>query len=121
MTYCLIVDDSSVIRKVARRIIEGFGFQVTEARDGEQALEQCRLLMPDVILLDHLMPGIDGHEVLKTVRSMPEGKRPKIVFCTTENDLAPITRAMRSGATDYMLKPFDRPLVEAKFQDVGII
>ena len=56
MKTCLVVDDSSVIRKVARRILEGLDFQITEAEDGEQALESCRRQLPEAILLDWNMP-----------------------------------------------------------------
>lgn len=62
MKSCLVVDDSSVIRKVARRILEGMEFQITEAEDGEQALGACQLNLPDAILLDWNMPKMDGYE-----------------------------------------------------------
>ena len=65
MKTCLIVDDSSVIRKVARRILEGLEFQIVEAEDGEQALEACRTHLPEAILLDWNMPKMDGYEFLR--------------------------------------------------------
>jgi two-component system, chemotaxis family, chemotaxis protein CheY len=121
MKRCLVIDDSSVIRKVARRILEGFGFSVTEAADGRQALDACVNEMPDAILLDWNMPVMDGYEFLRALRAMPGGDRPKVVFCTTENDLAHIARAMHAGADEYIMKPFDKEIVEAKFQEVGLI
>jgi two-component system, chemotaxis family, chemotaxis protein CheY len=121
MKRCLIIDDSSVIRKVARRILESFGFSISEASDGRQALDVCMKLMPDAILLDWNMPVMDGYEFLRALRAMPGGDRPKVVFCTTENDLAHIARAMHAGADEYIMKPFDREIVEAKFQEVGLI
>ncbi|HEY7458791.1 MAG TPA: response regulator [Xanthobacteraceae bacterium] len=121
MKRCLIIDDSSVIRKVARRILEGFGFSVTEAADGRQALDSCVKEMPEAILLDWNMPVMDGYEFLRALRAMPGGDRPKVVFCTTENDLAHIARAMHAGADEYIMKPFDKEIVEAKFQEVGLI
>jgi two-component system chemotaxis response regulator CheY len=121
MKRCLIIDDSSVIRKVARRILEGFGFTITEASDGRQALDNCVREMPDAILLDWNMPVMDGYEFLRALRAMPGGDRPKVVFCTTENDLAHIARAMHAGADEYIMKPFDREIVEAKFQEVGLM
>jgi two-component system chemotaxis response regulator CheY len=121
MKRCLIIDDSSVIRKVARRILEGFGFVVSEASDGRQALDACMKEMPDAILLDWNMPVMDGYEFLRALRAMPGGDRPKVVFCTTENDLAHIARAMHAGADEYIMKPFDKEIVEAKFQEVGLI
>jgi two-component system, chemotaxis family, chemotaxis protein CheY len=121
MKRCLIIDDSSVIRKVARRILESFGFSISEASDGRQALDACMTQMPEAILLDWNMPVMDGYEFLRALRAMPGGDRPKVVFCTTENDLAHIARAMHAGADEYIMKPFDREIVEAKFQEVGLI
>jgi two-component system chemotaxis response regulator CheY len=121
MKNCLVVDDSSVIRKVARRILEGLQFQISEAEDGEQALDVCRQRMPDAVLLDWNMPKMDGYEFLRVLRRMPDGDRPKVVFCTTENDVAHIARALHAGANEYIMKPFDKEIVEAKFQEVGLI
>ena len=121
MKTCLVVDDSSVIRKVARRILEGLEFEIAEAEDGEQALEACRERMPDAVLLDWNMPKMDGYEFLRMLRRMPDGDRPKVVFCTTENDVAHIARALHAGANEYIMKPFDKEIVEAKFQEVGLI
>ena len=121
MKRCLVIDDSSVIRKVARRILEGFGFTIVEAADGRQALDVCVREMPDAILLDWNMPKMDGYEFLKALRRLPGGDRPKVVFCTTENDVAHIARALHAGANEYIMKPFDKEIVEAKFQEVGLI
>jgi len=121
MKTCLVVDDSSVIRKVARRILEGLDFQIVEAEDGEQALDACRQQLPAAVLLDWNMPKMDGYEFLRELRRMPGGDAPKVVFCTTENDVAHIARALHAGANEYIMKPFDKEIVEAKFQEVGLI
>ena len=121
MKTCLVVDDSSVIRKVARRILEGLDFQILEAEDGEQALAACRSSLPEAILLDWNMPKMDGYEFLRLLRRLPGGDSPKVVFCTTENDVAHIARALHAGANEYIMKPFDKEIVEAKFQEVGLI
>ena len=121
MKTCLVVDDSSVIRKVARRILEDLDFNIVEAEDGQQAINECRHAMPDAILLDWNMPVMDGLEFLSKLRSADGGDKPKVVFCTTENDVAHIARAMHAGANEYIMKPFDREIVEAKFQEVGLI
>ena len=121
MKTCLVVDDSSVIRKVARRILEGLDFQISEAEDGAKALEACRNELPDGILLDWNMPVMDGYDFLKALRRLPGGERPKVVFCTTENDVVHIARALHAGANEYIMKPFDKEIVEAKFQEVGLI
>ncbi len=121
MKTCLIVDDSSVIRKVARRILEGLDFQIAEAENGEEAVEACGREMPDAILLDWNMPKMDGYDFLRTLRRLPGGDKPRVVFCTTENDVAHIARALHAGANEYIMKPFDKDIVEAKFQEVGLI
>ena len=121
MKHCLVVDDSSVIRKVARRILEGLSFSITEAEDGQQALDACKRDMPDAVLLDWNMPIMDGYEFLGNLRRMPGGDVPKVVFCTTENDVAHIARALHAGANEYIMKPFDKEIVTAKFQEVGLI
>ena len=121
MKTCLVVDDSSVIRKVARRILEGLQFQIIEAEDGEQALQSCQNQLPDAVLLDWNMPKMDGYEFLRQLRRMPGGDVPRVVFCTTENDVAHIARALHAGANEYIMKPFDKEIVEAKFQEVGLI
>jgi two-component system, chemotaxis family, chemotaxis protein CheY len=121
MKTCLVVDDSSVIRKVARRILEGLEFEIAEAENGEEAIEACRQRIPDAILLDWNMPKMDGYEFLRALRRLPGGDKPKVVFCTTENDVAHIARALHAGANEYIMKPFHKDIVEAKFQEVGLI
>ena len=121
MKTCLVVDDSSVIRKVARRILEEMGFSVSEADDGDTALEECAQKFPDAILLDWNMPRMDGLSFLEAVRQMPGGDTPKVVFCTTENDIGKIACALRAGADEYIMKPFDREIIEAKLLQTGLI
>ncbi len=121
MKSCLVVDDSKVIRMVARRILEEMGFAVIEAVDGQEAIDRCLEAMPDAVLLDWNMPVMDGFEFLKELRQMDGGGAPKVVFCTTENDISQIARALKAGANEYIMKPFDRDIVEAKFTEAGII
>ena len=106
---------------MARRILEGLDFQIAEAENGEEAIEACRKQIPDAILLDWNMPKMDGYEFLRALRRLPGGDKPKVVFCTTENDVAHIARALHAGANEYIMKPFDRDIVEAKFQEVGLL
>lgn len=121
MKTCLVVDDSSIVRKVARRIVEALGFQVIEAEDGVEALVHCKKAMPEAILLDWNMPVMDGFQFLGTLRRMPGGDEPMVVFCTTETGIDHITKAMGGGANEYIMKPFDKDIVMAKFQEVGLI
>lgn len=121
MKTCLIVDDSRVIRKVARRILEELSFEIDEAEDGRLALDACKRSMPDVVLLDWNMPVMDGMEFLRTLRASPVEKQPVVMFCTTENDMAHIRAAIEAGADEYVMKPFDREIIETKFSQVGLI
>ena len=121
MRTCLVVDDSTVVRKIARRILEEMEFQVVEAEDGEKALEACKSAMPEAVLLDWNMPNMDGYEFLGNLRRMPGGDVPKVVFCTTENDIDHISRALTAGANEYIMKPFDKEIISAKFAEVGLI
>ena len=120
MKQCLVVDDSKVIRKVARHILETLDFAVEEASDGEEALAAVRLAVPDVILLDWNMPVMSGIQFLRSLAHEPLSVRPKVVFCTTENDLGHIRAAIDAGADEYVMKPFDRDTLESKLQLVGV-
>jgi two-component system chemotaxis response regulator CheY len=119
MKTCLIVDDSRVVRKVARKILEDLGFSCTEAEDGQKALEACTAQMPDAILLDWNMPVMNGIEFLRKLRASPGGGAPKVVFCTTENELSFIQEALSAGANEYIMKPFDGEIVKSKLQQIG--
>ncbi len=121
MTQILVVDDSSVIRKVARRIFEGLRMETVEADNGHTGLQICSAEMPDAILVDWQMPVMDGLAFLSEVRRLPGGQKPKILFCTTENDPAHIARAVNAGATDHVMKPFDKDIMRAKLEDIGLI
>jgi two-component system, chemotaxis family, chemotaxis protein CheY len=115
MKTCLIVDDSEVVRKIARRILEGVKLEISEAENGLHALDQCQQSMPDAIVFDFHMPGMGTVEFLSTLRGMSNGKKPFVVYCTTENDTADISRTIAAGADDYLIKPFDRGSLRAKF------
>ena len=118
---CLIVDDSRIIRKVARRIVEGLGFEVDEAADGAEALSYCGSAMPDVVLLDWNMPVMDGLTFLRRLRGLPDGQEPKVLFCTIETRPERIAEALSAGADDYVMKPFDGEILQSKFAEVGAV
>jgi two-component system chemotaxis response regulator CheY len=121
MKTCLVVDDSRVIRTVARRILEQLSFVVSEAVDGKDALASCQKQMPDAVLLDWNMPVMNGIDFLRALRKAPGGDKPVVVFCTTENDMSRIQAAIEAGANEYIMKPFDREILETKLQQVGLI
>ena len=121
MKNCLVVDDSKVVRMVARKILADLKFDIREATNGEEALNACKQKMPDAVLLDWNMPVMDGIDFLRELRRMPGGDVPVVVFCTTENDIAHIQTAMEAGANEYIMKPFDSDIVATKFAQVGLI
>lgn len=121
MKTCLVIDDSRVIRKITCRILRDLAFEPVEAESGEDALAACQKAMPDVILLDWNLPHMSGIEFLKSLRKEKNGKVPVVLFCTTENDVAHIKEAMGAGADEYIMKPFDRSIIEAKFAEVGLV
>ena len=121
MKRCLVVDDSRVIRKVLCRILGDLRFETEEAEGGLVALEICRRQMPDLIMLDWNLPSMKGIEFLRTLRRERNGSVPLVVFCTTENNVAHITEALGAGANGYIMKPFDRGIIESKLAEVGLI
>ena len=121
MKTCLIVDDSKVVRMVARKILEDLKFAIIEAADGKAALEACNKRMPDAVLLDWNMPVMNGMDFLTSLRKAAGGEKPVVVFCTTENDIAHIQAAMEAGANEYIMKPFDSEIIETKFAQVGLL
>lgn len=121
MKTCLVVDDSRVVRKLVRRILEELDFAVAEAADGEEALAACRSGMPDGIVLDWNMPVMSGPEFLVELRHERGGDRPKVIFCTAENDLEHIARAMEAGGDEYIMKPFDAGILKHKLEQVGLM
>ena len=121
MKSCLIVDDSRVIRMVARRILEDLDFEIQEADNGQNALDHCHSEMPDVVLLDWNMPVMNGIDFLRALRRTAGGEEPVVVFCTTETDMNHIREAIAAGANEYIMKPFDSDIIQAKFDQAGLL
>lgn len=120
MTSCLIIDDSRLVRQVSKRIVEDFGFICQEAEDGQHAYALCQEEMPDLIIVDWNMPVMSGLEFVEKLRAMDNGQNVKVIFCTTEDNLAHIERALRAGATEYIIKPFNRDMIQAKLMHIGL-
>jgi two-component system chemotaxis response regulator CheY len=118
---CLVVDDSRVVRKVARRILEMHGFEVEEAENGAEALAACHRGLPQCVLLDWNMPVMNGLEFLRALRADFGASGPQVVFCTTENDVAAIEAAIEHGAQEYIMKPFDEEILVGKFTQIGLL
>jgi two-component system chemotaxis response regulator CheY len=120
MNICLVIDDSKLIRSIHRQMLAQLGLQVSEAENGEEALQSCADRMPDLVLVDWNMPVMDGFTFLKSLRAMPGGKAPKVVLCTIEADMDHIVRALAEGADEYIMKPFDVEILAAKLKAAGV-
>ena len=117
---CLVVDDSRVVRKVARRMLENHGYDVVEAHDGAAALTEVRRDMPDAVLLDWNMPVMNGLEFLHRLRQEFGPDKPAVVFCTIENDAGHVEQAIAAGAQEFIMKPFDEDILLGKFTQAGL-
>jgi len=120
MKMAMVVDDSKIVRKVTRKILESLGYTVVEAEDGKVALDVFNQHKPSLIMLDWHMPVMNGLEFLKALRALPDGGNPVVIFCTTETDFANIQQAILSGANEYVMKPFDEPIIKGKLEQLGI-
>jgi two-component system chemotaxis response regulator CheY len=116
---CLLVDDSRMIRKVARRIVENAGYAVLEAENGEEGLARCRAAMPDLVITDWNMPVMSGIEFVTALRAIPTAVPPKVVFCTTNSGAKDIHKGIEAGADEYVIKPFDEAALMSRLQAVG--
>lgn len=107
MKHFLIVDDSAIIRKIARRVGEADGLRVSEAESCAQAGQVCDRDMPDVILLDRAIDGGQTAEFVSRLRDSFGTDHPKVIYCSIENDPIYVAMSMRHGVNDYLVKPFN--------------
>ncbi|MER8709198.1 response regulator [Mesorhizobium sp. M1088] len=120
MKRCMFVDNSSVIRKVARRILGGSGMMVIEAASGHEAIEMCAADMPDIIVVDGALPDMQAQDLIRRVRAMESPVVPQVLISLVEVDVGAIMRAKRAGAQGYLLKPFNRPQLLECFRALKI-
>ncbi len=121
MPKCLIADDSKIMRMLIRKILENFGFDVSEAEDGEEVLEQCLNQQPDLIISDWNLPIIDGVDVLYKIRGDRKIKQPYFMFCSYITDTAIIRQAIDGGADDFIIRPFDEDIIGSKLAILGLL
>jgi putative two-component system response regulator len=110
----LIVDDEAAGRETLQSVLEGEGYQLEMAENGLQALEKARRLLPDVIVLDIMMPGMTGFEVCERIRNDPQIAEIPIIVLTALDDRESLLTALKSGADDFISKPFDRYELRAR-------
>jgi putative two-component system response regulator len=110
----LIVDDDPAGRQTLESILEGQGYRLEMAENGLEALEKARQILPDVILLDVMMPGMDGFEVCQRIRSDPLLAEIPVIMLTALDDKKSLLDGLESGADDYITKPYDRHELRAR-------
>lgn len=114
----LIVDDEEAGRQTLESILEGEGYQLVMAENGQQAIETAKAVLPDVILLDVMMPGMTGFEVCERIRNNPSIAEIPIIVLTALDDRESLLTALKAGADDFITKPFDRFELRARL--IGI-
>lgn len=118
MKRLMIADGSDIVRKVGKKILSELGYQVMEASSGREALVRCEKELPDVMIVD---AGLDDAlNLISNVRALPEGKGVKIYYCVVEAELKVMMAGKRAGASDFLLKPFDREILTKTFGDKAI-
>ena len=120
MKRCLFVDDSSVIRKVAKRILGGSDIVVVEAATGLDAIEICSSDMPDVVVVDGGLPDMQAVDLIRRIRAIESPVKPQILVSLVEVDVGSIMRSKRAGAQGYLLKPFNRAQLLESFRFLKI-
>jgi DNA-binding response OmpR family regulator len=101
----LVVDDDPNALDIVRTYLESKGYKVSTAKDGQEALAQLERVRPAIVLLDVMMPGMDGWEVARVIKNHPVFGRTRVVMLTARSDFADKHEGLRSGADDYIVKP----------------
>jgi len=114
----LVADDDATVRLLARESLEDEGFEVGEAADGVEALAAFQALSPDLVLLDLMMPRMDGYATCKALRQFPDGEHVPVLILTGLTDMESIDRAYKVGATDFATKPVNWLLLRHRVQYV---
>ena len=114
----LIVDDEYIGRETLQSVLEGEGYDLEMAENGPQAIEKAKQLLPDVILLDVMMPGMTGFEVCQRIRSDPQIAEIPIIILTALDDRESLLNALKAGADDFISKPFDRYELRARLMGI---
>lgn len=118
MSTVLIVDDDLTARETLVAMLEGEHYDLQLAKDGAQALQLLEQIQPDLILLDVMMPGMDGYEVCRRIRSTPQLAEVPIILLTALDDRASLVRGIESGADDFLSKPADRRELTARVRTI---
>lgn len=117
----LIIEDSRVIRVIVGKALQEMGFTPLEAEDGKTALEMCKKELPDFIIMDWILPVMDGMAFLNEFHKLPDNEKVTIIFCSSKNNPEDIQMALDNGATEYIMKPFDSEILRFKLGLAGLL
>jgi len=120
MTICMILDDDEIARLAAAKIVADVGLIPLSMNDSETALRYCQEATPDIIILDIMMPKVDGLAFLKSLRKLQGGFRSYVIACTARNDVETVNKMNNAGVNDYVIKPFEPQLLMKKLKDSGM-
>ncbi|MGA2673108.1 MAG: response regulator [Terracidiphilus sp.] len=122
MSKALVVDDSKTIRMIIRRILIGLGYEVCEAGNGIEALKvlETEKDAVELVLADWNMPEMNGLELVKELRQIPELSSMKVIMVTTETEMTQMASALEAGANEYVMKPFSKDILMEKLDLLGI-
>jgi twitching motility two-component system response regulator PilH len=115
----LVVDDSATERHVLGEILTKQGFEVSFAEDGESGVSQSKLVKPDLVLMDVVMPGLNGFQATRAITKDPDTQHIPVIICTTKGQETDKIWGMRQGAKDYVVKPVDAAELMAKIAALG--
>ena len=121
MTRCLLVDEDSQQRSALGRLLGEYGFELSESGTADAALQHCRKFAPDVVVTADRLGGMAPAEFVKRLRRASKGRKPVVLVCIDNADSGEIGRAIIEGAAEYLLKPFDREILEFKLKQVGLL
>lgn len=113
----LIADQSDVVRKVAKRILTGMDFEVSEARNAPDAIAHCMKALPRYVIIEAAMDG--AIDLIQFIRTIPGNEHTRIYYCIVEADLRKMMAGRRAGANDFLMKPFDRKTLGCVFQGLA--
>jgi len=115
----LVVDDSPTERHMLRDLLTRAGYEVVSSENGEDAIQKARQTKPDLILMDVVMPGLNGFQATRAISRDPETKTIPVIMCTSKSQETDKIWGLRQGARDYVVKPVDRDALLAKIASLG--
>ena len=115
----LVVDDSATERHILGELLSKNGFEVSFAEDGEQGVAQARLTKPDLVIMDVVMPGMNGFQATRAITKEPETQHIPVIICTTKDQETDKVWGVRQGAKDYVVKPIDTAELLGKIAALG--